>query len=156
MKKIFSLLLALTVALSISAQKAQNGSSKRAANPNVELGKALKNTGVISMSVGIPCVAAGIASLVYANMLPNPTAGYTTSQSLANQNPNLQYMSVDDYVTKLGEYNGKVQAANCAGYLLTGAGAALTIVGIPLYIYGKQMTLNVNYTGNGAGLALNF
>lgn len=157
MKKLFSLLLALTVAMSMSAQKAQNKSSQRAANPNVELGKALKNTGVISMSVGVPCVAAGIASLVYANMLPNPTAGYTTSQSLANQNPNLQYMSVSEYVAKLEDYNGKVHAANNAGYLLTGAGAALTIVGIPLYCYGKHiMTLKVNYTGNGAGLALNF
>ena len=157
MKKCLSLLLALVVALSVSAQKVQTNPSERAANPNVELGKALKNTGIMSLSIGVPCVAAGVASLLYANLLPNPTNGYTTSKTLAEQNPNLQYMSATEYIGKLEEYNGKVKAANNAGYLFTGAGAALTIIGIPLYCYGKRiMTLDVNYTGNGAGIALNF
>ena len=72
------------------------------------------------------------------------------SQNLADQDPNLQYMSTNEYIAKLQDYNGKVHAAHNAGYLLTGAGAALTIVGIPLYCYGKRiMTMEVNYTGNG-------
>ena len=149
MRKFLSLLIVAGLAVSMQAQT-------KAGDPNVSVGKALKNSGIISMSVGAPCVAAGLASLLYANLLPNPTAGYTTSQALAEQNADLQYMSVGEYVNRLEAYNGKVRAASNAGYLLTGAGAALTIIGIPLYCYGKKMTLNVNYTGNGAGLALNF
>ena len=157
MRKVISLLLALSLALSMSAQKAASHSTKRAANPNVELGKALENTGIISMSVGLPCVVAGVASLIYAEVLPNPTSGFTTSQRLAKQDANLQYMSTSEYISKMEGYNGKVRAASNAGYLLTGAGAALTIIGIPLYCYGKHiMTLKVNYKGNGAGIALNF
>ena len=157
MKKLISLLLALALALSLSAQKVQENSSKWAGDPNVELGKAIKNTGVISISVGVPCVAAGLASLLYANLLSNPTNGYTTSQTLADKNPNLQYMSAEMYISKLEEYNGKVKAANNAGYIMIGAGSALTIVGIPLYCYGNHLLkLTVNYTGNGAGLSINF
>ncbi|MBQ3673261.1 MAG: hypothetical protein II928_02165 [Paludibacteraceae bacterium] len=149
MRKILSLLVVVGMAIGVNAQT-------KAADPNVSVGQAIKNTGLISMSIGAPCVAAGLASLLYANLLPNPTTGYTTSQALAEQNSELQYISVGEYVNRLETYNGKVRAANNAGYLLTGAGAALTIIGIPLYCYGKKMTLNVNYTGNGAGLALNF
>lgn len=157
MRKIVCLLVAIGIAISMNAQKLALQSSENAADPNVELGKALKNTGIISMSVGVPCVAAGLASLLYAEFLSNPTAGYTTSQTLAAQYKNLEYMSATEYIDKLQDYNGKVHAAQNAGYLLTGAGAALTIVGIPLYCYGKHlMTLEVNYTGNGAGLALKF
>ena len=126
-------------------------------NQNKAIGKALKTTGLVSMSVGVPCVAAGLASLLYAELLPNPVAGYTTSQTLADQDAGLQYMSANEYVNKLQDYNGKVHAAQNAGYLLTGAGAALTIVGVPLYCYGKYlMTLEVNYSGNAAGLAIKF
>jgi hypothetical protein len=36
-------------------------------------------------------------------------------------------------------------------------GAALTIVGIPLNVHGKRIAeMNINYTGNGAGLSFNF
>lgn len=149
MRKILSLLVAVFFAVSMNAQT-------QPADPNVSVGQAIKNTGLISMSIGAPCVAAGLASLLYANLLPNPVVGYTTSQSLAAERDDLQYMSASEYIGKLEEYNGKVKAANNAGYLLVGSGAALTIIGIPLYCYGKKMTLNVNYTGNGAGLALNF
>ena len=48
---------------------------------------------------------------------------------------------------------------NCqtAGFVLMPMGAALTIVGIPLHVHGKRIAeLNFNYTGNGAGVALNF
>ena len=128
-----------------------------AENQNKAIAKALQTSGIITMSVGLPCVVAGVASLLYAELLPNPVSGYTTSETLAKEKPGLNYMSANEYINKLQDYNGKVQAAHSAGYLLTGAGAALTIVGIPLYSYGKHMmTLNVNYTGNGAGLALKF
>lgn len=157
MRKILTLLLAVGFAMSMNAQMAQPSNAGQPADPNVEIGKALQTTGLISMSVGLPCVVAGVASLLYAELLPNPTAGYTTSQALADQYKDLEYMSARDYIAKLEEYNGKVRAANNAGLILTSTGAALTIIGVPLYCYGKRiMTLNVNYTGNGAGLALNF
>lgn len=157
MRKIITLILAIGFAMNLSAQVVQTDSIGRAANPNEEIGKALKNTGLISMSVGVPCVVAGVATLLYAEFMPNPTAGYTTSQTMASQNKDLQYMSATEYISKLEDYNGKKRTASNAGYILTGAGAALTIVGVPLYCYGKHiMTLNVQYTGNGAGLALNF
>ena len=157
MKKFISLLLAVGFVMNLSAQVVQTDSISRAANPNGEIGKALKNTGLISMSVGIPCVVAGVASLLYAEFMPNPTAGYTTSQAQASQYKDLQYMSASEYIAKLEDYNSKKRSASNAGYILTGAGASLTIIGVPLYCYGKRIiTLNVNYTGNGAGLALNF
>ena len=157
MKNIISLLLAIGFAMNLSAQVVQTDSISRAANPNEEIGKALKNSGLISMSVGIPCVVAGVATLLYSEFMPNPTAGYTTSQTMASQYKDLQYMSASEYIAKLEDYNGKKRAASNAGYILTGAGASLTIIGVPLYCYGKHiMTLNVQYTGNGAGLALNF
>jgi hypothetical protein len=44
-----------------------------------------------------------------------------------------------------------------AGYVLMPFGAAWTVVGIPLYVKGKYIAeLNFNYTGNGAGIAMNF
>ena len=157
MRKILTLLLAVGFAMSMNAQMAQPGNAGQPADPNVEIGKVLQTTGVISMSVGLPCVVAGVASLLYAELLPNPTSGYTTSQIIADQYKDMEYMSPHDYISKMEEYNGKVRAAHNAGYLLTGTGAALTIIGIPLYCYGKRiMTLNVNYTVNGGGIALNF
>ena len=44
-----------------------------------------------------------------------------------------------------------------AGYVLLPMGAALTVVGIPLHVQGKKIgQLNINYTGNGAGMSVNF
>ena len=157
MRKFITLLLAIGFAMNLNAQVVQTDSISRAANPNEEIGKALKNTGLISMSVGIPCVVAGVATLLYSEFMPNPTAGYTTSQTMASQYKDLQYMSASEYIAKLEDYNGKKRTANNAGLILTSTGAALTIIGVPLYCYGKHiMTLNVQYSGNGAGVALNF
>lgn len=44
-----------------------------------------------------------------------------------------------------------------AGCVFLSTGAALTIISVPLIVHSKRIAeLNVNYTGNGAGLALNF
>ena len=49
---------------------------------------------------------------------------------------------------------GKCATAGC---VLLPMGAALTIVGIPLNVHGKRIAeMNINYTGNGAGLSFNF
>jgi hypothetical protein len=92
-----------------------------------------------------------------ANFLPNPMVGYTTSATKANANKDLQLISVEEYNTKLREYTDLTHALEMTGYILTPMGAALTIVGIPLYVHGKKMLqLDIQYTGNGAGVALNF
>lgn len=116
----------------------------------------MKTTGTASLAVGVPCLAAGMACLMYANFVPNPMANYTTNQTRANADNRLQYISLDEYRTKAEAFTASTHAAEVAGYILTPMGGALTVVGIPLYIKGNKMTMSVNYTGNGAGIALNF
>ena len=98
----------------------------QAANPNVVIGKAFKSTGVVCMGIGIPTMLAG-GILLIASDRASITNPYTRA-NLAT-----------------------------AGYVLMPFGAALTVVGIPLYINGQRIAdININYTGNGAGVAVNF
>lgn len=99
-------------------------------NPNYAIGKALKVSGATSLGIGIPCLAAGLATCIAGNVM---------------------------YVSKYGTgLTTKSQLLETSYYLLP-IGASLTIVGIPLYVEGKKlMDLNVNYTGNGVGLTMNF
>ena len=98
----------------------------QAANPNVAIGKAFKSTGSVCMAIGVPTLVAG--SILTA-------IGYRSS--------NL------DPLTRSG--------CATAGYVLMPFGAALTVVGIPLYINGQRIAdININYTGNGAGVSVNF
>lgn len=104
--------------------------SERAANPNLVIGNALKKTGNVCMGVGIPSALVGAILVGVGNSGTNTT-------------------DVEKLKTK----------ANCAaaGYVLLPMGAALTIVGIPLNVHGKRIAeMNINYTGNGAGLSFNF
>lgn len=156
MKKFLSALLLVCLAASMHAQTVSSSRSKRAANPNQVVGEAMKTTGTVSLAVGVPCLAAGMACLMYANFVPNPMANYTTNQTRANADNRLQYLSLDEYRTKAEAFTASTHAAEVAGYILTPMGGALTVVGIPLYIKGNKLTMSVNYTGNGAGLALNF
>lgn len=158
MKKLSILLLMLGYVLGMQAQVAQPATdSPRASDPNVEIAKAMKTTGTVSLSVGVPCLAAGIGCLLYANFMPDPTRGLTTNQAVANQYADRTYVTTEEYIAKLTSYYGKRDAASAAGYVLTPLGGALTIVGVPLYLQGKKiLELNVNYTGNGAGVSVNF
>jgi len=125
-------------------------------NQNVAIGKALKTTGTVSLAVGVPTLAGGLAALLYANLLPNPVAGYTTSK-LQAQTDGSTYITMDEYNAKVKDFNRKTQAAEIAGYIMTPLGGALTIVGIPLYVTGnKMLKLNVQVSGEGAGVAINF
>ena len=99
-------------------------------DPNYIIGKALKTSGSTALGIGVPCLAAGLATCIAGNVM---------------------------YVSKYG--TGLTTKSNLleASYILLPIGASLTIVGVPLYIGGKKiMDLNVNYTGTGAGLALRF
>lgn len=99
-------------------------------NPNYALGKALKVSGATSLGIGIPCLAAGMATCIAGNVM---------------------------YVSKYGTgVATKSQLIETSYYLLP-IGASLTVVGVPLYVEGKKiMEVNVNYTGNGIGLSMNF
>ena len=99
-------------------------------NPNYAFGKAMKVSGATSLGIGIPCLAAGLATCIAGNVM---------------------------YVSKYGTgLTTKSQLLETSYYLLP-IGASLTIVGFPLYVEGKKiMNLNVNYTGNGIGLTMNF
>ncbi len=150
------MLLLTALSVSLSAQTVAPIDPQRAANPNQAVGEALKTTGTISLSVGVPCLAAGMACLMYANFASNPMDGYTTSQTKAAADSHLQYLTLDEYQSKAQKFTSMTHAAEVAGYILMPMGGALTVIGIPLYIKGNQMTMQMQYTGNGAGVALKF
>lgn len=157
MRKILSLLLLSGLALSMNAQVVDTKNDPSASDPNQVIGEALKTTGTVSLAVGVPCLAAGIASLMYANFLPNPVANCTTSSHLATAGSGLELVTVEEYNNKVRVFTNKTHAAEIAGYILTPLGGALTIVGIPLYVKGnKILQMDVQYTGNGAGVAIKF
>lgn len=109
--------------------------SERAANPNLVIGNALKKTGGTCIGVGIPSLFVGTILVAYGN-----TGLVAVPKTQADIDKNLS--------------KGKCSTAGC---VLLPMGAALTIVGIPLHVHGKRIAeMNINYTGNGAGLSLNF
>lgn len=106
-----------------------------AANPNEVIGRALKSTGATAIGFGIPSLLAGTALIIYGK-----TGVVDSPKTQADADKN--------------ETKAKCATAGC---VLMPFGAALTIVGIPLYVHGKRIAeLNVNYTGNGAGVAVKF
>lgn len=116
-------------------KKQINLESPLAANPNEVIAKALKSTGATAIGFGIPSLIAGTFLIAYGKIgiinIPKTPAEVNTNDT-------------------------KAKCAT-AGFVLMPFGAALTIVGIPLYVHGKRIAeLNFNYTGNGAGVAVNF
>ena len=100
-------------------------------NVHYAIGKALKNTGTVSLSIGVPCFVAGIACVSAQHIMQKDEKGRLSLEQIGN----------------VAE----------AGYYLLPIGASLTIVGIPLYIHGKNiMQMEIKYTGTGAGIAQNF
>lgn len=108
----------------------------RAADPNLEIGKALQTAGTTSLAIGVPTLVVG-AILV----------GVGHSES------GLYGKSADE----IAEIVKSRDRCRSAGYVLLPMGAALTIVGIPLYVRGKRVAeMSVNYLGTGVGMAFNF
>lgn len=121
-----------TSSVSQPAQPTSNA-PKNIQDLNYEIGKALKDAGSVGIGLGIPCLAAGLATCI-AGHVNKAKSRSEIGETLTNN-------------TKLLE----------ASYYLFGTGAALTIIGIPLYVGGnKIMELNINFTGNGAGVTMNF
>lgn len=115
--------------------KRKQSDMMRANNPNYAVGQAMRSVAKGSLIIGVP-------SLIVGTIL----VGY--GQGSANAVAKGKYKATTKELQTYG---------NCAtaGYVLMPFGGALTIVGIPLSIEGKElMRLNINYTGNGAGLAL--
>ena len=103
--------------------------SAQPSDPNLVIGKALKTAGGVSLGIGIPSLMAGTACLI---------AGYTMD---------IRYTYDLLISTRL----------KIAGEILFPIGASLTIVGIPLHVHGKKiMNMDLNYTGNGLGIAMCF
>ena len=97
-------------------------------NPNELFGQALKTTGGVALSIGVPALVSGtiLVALAYS--------------------PSHQFNTNETYLR-----------CGIAGYILMPIGASLTIIGIPLYAHGKRIAeMTFNYTGNGASIAMNF
>lgn len=106
-----------------------------ATDPNKVIGRALKSTGAACIGVGIPSLLVGTILVTYGTtgLIPLPK---TTEE--ANKN-----------LTK--------SRCATAGCVILPFGAALTIVGVPLHVHGKRIAeLKFNYTGNGAGVSVDF
>lgn len=103
-----------------------------------EIGQSFKIAGITTLSIGIPNFAVGTILLGY---------GYGKTEALANGK--IKFYSVSEKKKK------RWQDCIMASYYLVPFGAAMTIVGIPLYIRGqKLMEFKVDYTSNGASIAL--
>lgn len=103
--------------------------------PNEVIGQAFKTVGNTCISLGIPSLVVGTILIVYGN------TGIVASPKTIDE--------ANKILTK--------SKCSTAGCVLLPFGSALTIVGVPLRVHGKRIAeLNVNYTGNGAGLAINF
>jgi hypothetical protein len=103
-----------------------SNTSAMPANPNEVIGQAMKTTGRVALGIGIPCLVSGAFLMIL---------GYGDNN--------------------LGIYQrSQISTAAC---VLFPIGASLTIVGIPLHVHGNRiMDLNLNYTGNGVGVAMEF
>ena len=103
-----------------------------------EIGQSFKTAGITTLSIGIPSLIVGTILL-----------GYGQGKTKALENGKIKPYSVSK--KEMNKWSNCVMAS----YYLVPFGAAMTIVGIPLYIRGqKLMEFKVDYTGNGAGLAL--
>ena len=101
----------------------------RANNPNYAVGQAMRGVAKGSLLIGIPSLITGTILLGY-------------GLGMQKNHP-------------LSRDSEKYADCATAGMVLFPIGASLTIVGIPLSLEGKElMRLNINYTGNGAGIAL--
>jgi len=111
--------------------------SQRQADPNYTIGHALLCTGGVSLGVGVPCVITG--SILYA----------FSKKDLSND-------EMKDAKTLKAATEKRADMA-AAGYILAGAGVALSVVSIPLIIEGRKIVdLSLQLSENGAGVALNF
>lgn len=102
----------------------ENNARALPSSPNEVIGRAFSGTGAVALGVGLPAVVIG-----------GVLWGYGSSNAD-------------------GSFVGKARCST-AGVVLVSAGSCLTIISIPLLVHGKKVSqLNLNYTGNGAGVSV--
>lgn len=143
------------------AEQQYRESARSIQDPNYAVGKALRTAGKTSLILGIPSLITGTILIAYGKAEPKYKQPEMPNQSdyKSQQAWLLAMQKWSDDIISIEEKAEKEQDTkdNCtlAGCVLMPFGAALTVVGIPLTVKGKQlMELKINYTGNGAGLAL--
>ena len=142
--KRYIILLLLCVCASIHAQIVNTSiDDQRASNPNQIVAEALKGIGSVTLGVGVPCVLSGTSCIIAAYTIKNPLETNTKTMSSVELNKQVE------------AYNKKVSQLSLAGYILTPIGAALTIVGIPMVVYGNRIELDI-YVTDELGLKVNF
>jgi len=111
--------------------------NKRQADPNYAIGHALLCTGGVTLGVGVPCVITGSILYVF------------SKKDLSNEEK-----KNEKTIKEAAEKRSDMASAGC---IIAGAGAALSIVSIPLIIEGKKIVdLSLQISENGAGVAVKF
>lgn len=114
-------------------------------DPNKVIGKALKTTGAVALGIGVPCLFTGTILMA---------VGLSGLKGELKENISTKKLDKVQTINAEMDINSKLATA---GYILFPIGASLTIVGIPLHIHGnKIITMNLNYTGNGIGVGVEF
>lgn len=124
----------------------------RMGNPNYAIGKAMKVAGGVSLGVGVPAFALGTILVAVGQSDLNKLKKQTIT---INENTKLETI----INTLVKRQNQEIEDRNMvtAGLVLMPFGGALTIVGIPLYVRGKNiMSLSLQVSENGAGVAVKF
>ena len=119
----------------------------RPSDPNYVIGRALKSTGSVALGLGIPCLLAGtiLTAVGHSGFTVDLDDGYLTDKEAL------------DKLEEIGNKATNRSNMQIAGHILLPVGASLTIIGIPLQVHGRKlMDINLNYTGNGVGVAMEF
>jgi len=126
----------------------------RMGDPNYAIGKALKSAGSVSLALGVPSMFVGCVLIAAGYSKPNQLKQMINDKAAGKTVDNTKYMKLATDVAK-----NKETYSNCAtaGVVLLPFGGALTVVGIPLYVHGKNiLELAVQVSDNGAGVAVKF
>jgi len=126
----------------------------RMGNPNYAIGKALKSAGSVSLALGVPSMFVGCVLIAAGYSKPNQLKQMTKEKAAGRPVDNTKYMKL---VTEVSENSETYSNCATAGVVLLPFGGALTVVGIPLYVHGKNiLELAVQVSDNGAGVAVKF
>lgn len=125
-----------------------------------EIGRKIRNAGCATLGIGLPIAIAGAGCLIYGfAKYKTPLDGYTTNSSEASRY-DMRLITMEEYAKKskaAADVIKKHEDSKTAGYVLFSVGSAMTLVSIPIIVAGNHiMDMNINYMGNGAGIAMRF
>jgi len=126
----------------------------RMGDPNYAIGKALKSTGTTAMIVGVPSLFIGTILVSTGFGKVNKYNEMTKDIASGKYVDTKKYSKLKNEVEQNAETLKNCQIAGC---VLMPFGGALTLVGVPLYVHGKQiLEFAVQVNDNGAGVAVKF